>query len=108
LNDLQQGQYTLAVWDKTVTGIPDKPTNVEKGNLIVFPNPAKDEIKVGITNFQNISLQISDTSGRVIMVFKPTEEISKIDVSNWKRGVYTLSEVTSEGNVLSQKTIILQ
>jgi aminopeptidase N len=108
VNELQQGQYTLAVWDKTVTGIYENPTNVEKDNLIVFPNPANDEIKVGITDFQNISLQISDTSGRVIMVFKPTEEISKVDVSNWKRGIYKISEFTSEGNVLSQKTIILR
>jgi hypothetical protein len=42
------------------------------------------------------------------MVFKPTEEISKVDVSNWKRGIYKISEFTSEGNVLSQKTIILR
>ncbi|MFZ4463858.1 MAG: M1 family aminopeptidase [Bacteroidales bacterium] len=108
VNDLQLGQYTLAVWDKTITGITEKPTNVEKGSLIVFPNPAKDELNIGITDFQNISLQISDTSGRVIIVFKPTEEISKIDVSNWKKGVYTLILLTDDGTVLSQKTIILQ
>lgn len=63
-------------------------------NISVFPNPATDFLQIdGLENVEK--LQIMDASGKVVQTIFNIEETVKIDVQNFKTGLYFL-EMTDE------------
>ena len=67
---------------------------VNVDNVVIFPNPVKDELRIMNYKLQEGGLiQITDFSGRVISTYEPqiisSEEI-KINVSTLPQGVYLL------------------
>jgi aminopeptidase N len=108
VDSLAVGEYTLAVWDKTLVGINEnkKPTIQEK--LLVFPNPADDMINVFAKELSNSTITICDSSGRTTITMDLTQPINQLEVSGWKRGIYMINLLDKEGKVMEIKKVILK
>ena len=65
-------------------------------NLIVYPNPARDQILIE-TNSQFKRVLIIDVMGRIVKIVTPSNNI--IDVSDLNKGVYILKIQTSQGAI---------
>ena len=67
------------------TGLKEDP----KLALTAYPNPATHYINLQSNTTKPVSFMITDILGRVFIPMAPIKsELTKIDVSNWKSGVY--------------------
>lgn len=67
-------------------------------NLIIFPNPAQNELLIhsSLINFDSIS--IIDVNGKTVFLSENVRS-KKIDVSSLKPGMYFITITTSEGKI---------
>ncbi len=67
-------------------------------NIIVFPNPAQNEliIQSSLTNFESVC--ITDVNGRIVIPIKPLAS-KKIDISSLNSGMYFITITSTEGNI---------
>lgn len=97
---------TKIQWTGT-TGKNENTTNSEE--VRVFPNPAKDEIEIAISNdIEIISFEIRDKLGRRIN--KNSLQHHKhftVDISDLHRGTYFIYFCTKNEKVISKKIIVL-
>lgn len=73
-------------------------------NVLVYPNPAKNRIKVGIhevAGLDRIKVKFMDTTGKVILVTKAKGKTITLDVSGMPQGLYLL-EICAEGHCYNQ------
>jgi aminopeptidase N len=108
VESLPSGEYTLAVWDKSLVGMHESGKSFFQENLIVFPIPADDLITVFTKDISNSTITICDSSGRTTLTMNLTQSINQLEVSGWKRGVYMINLYNLDGNILGRKKIILQ
>jgi len=106
VDNLQPGEYTLAVWDKQVVDVPKNSLKDDK--FSIFPNPNKGKLNFRFSQKGNYSVLIFDESGKQIDSLKIK---SKRGFWNWKNknvssGVVLVS-VTKDGNLLTTKRILL-
>jgi hypothetical protein len=103
-NPGQPGTFTVVC---SVTGIQQTP---EYHKFTVFPNPAKNEIKLKFVfphtlKNQNSVLHINDINGKSIMEinnpFTDNDEIA-IDISSLPNGIYFLGLQTEDGKSLNK------
>lgn len=76
-----------------------------KPNFNIFPNPAKDLLKIQIENPKDYSFKIIDISGKVL-VEDTLNQSSEIDVFDFKKGIY-LVLVSNSKITMSKKVFIL-
>lgn len=106
LNWLTNGTDTFSL---PTTLLKEKKQNstIIKNSYEVYPNPAKQEIKIMLDG--NIVSEISmlDAFGQQVFFSKTIDSnITSIDVSNMRNGVYFI--LIKEGNNLTSKKIIVQ
>lgn len=67
--------------------------------LVVFPNPAKDNIVISAIGLklQNANLTIYDLSGRIIKALKADDNTIGLDVSGLAKGVYVVKLADVDG-----------
>lgn len=87
------------------TGVADKDASEQE--LIVYPNPATDQLNVVLKNVNKTQLRsyrIIDISGREVMqnIFMDN---NSIDVASLKSGIYFISVTTTNG-VINKKIVI--
>ena len=82
--------------------------------VTVYPNPVKEELNVRVKIFgaENITMRVTDISGRVIFDRKITpDEITtdiKINSAAWSPGFYLLKLVDGHKEILATQKIIRQ
>lgn len=105
---------------RKLKGILFTETNTKPGNaihdldyLLVFPNPAKDEVHLRFILNQEtlVSAEIYDVSGRLIFQpfhdwMMPAEHDIAIDLSEWESGMY-LVRFSTGSNVVTREIIVL-
>lgn len=74
---------------------------IAENNLLVFPNPAKDFIRIAMKENKPLTVELTDVSGRMVMQTKTT---GLLDVSNLQSGVYLL-KVSDDRKVVAGKVI---
>lgn len=74
---------------------------LSENSLLVFPNPAKDFIRIAIRENKPVMVELTDVSGRLVM---QTTTDKLIDVSNLQPGVYVI-KVYSEKRTATGKVI---
>ena len=76
-----------------ITGsFPESISEMVSVQLEVFPNPAKDQIRVQFTgDFSNEMIRISDLQGKIICDKTVNAKMTAIDVRQWPAGQYLLS-----------------
>lgn len=76
-------------------------------NLKVYPNPASDFLfieKVDVWT-ENISANIYDIQGKLLVSFKIENELHQVNIQNFASGIYLLNFYNSSGIVKSFKII---
>ncbi len=56
--------------------------------LSIYPNPAKDNLRIEMKGLSRIS--IYDMSGKLILLKDTNEDFCRLDVSQWSSGIYTV------------------
>lgn len=87
---------------KVVNSIVNRNTDM----LSVFPNPAKDKLRVEWINGQQALLSISDISGKIVFSQLIQNGYNDIPVSQLPRGIYLIQATSGEKIAVSK--IILQ
>ncbi len=87
------------------TGVDE--TNTDNNQVIIFPNPAKDEVFVRIENGKNepVLIALYDLSGKCVKKVQESQGTLKIEVGDLQPGLYVLS-VRMAGISYRQKLII--
>ena len=107
LDDVQPGEYTLAVWDKEALGMEE--FAVSDDSMLVFPNPAQKEVNVSWNTLSDGQIILSDLNGKVLK----TEGFTHADrmvlsVEGLAQGTYLLTRQTLDGSLIETKTIIIK
>jgi len=96
IDSLQLGEYVFAMRDNAV-GIAEN-LKTEAHSIFIFPNPAKDELKIDYKSAlllpsDVLSYSITDINGKVVTAGKlnSSQSAYSIDVSKINNGIYVLN-----------------
>tara|TARA_Y100000589_G_scaffold29168_1_gene24258 strand:+ start:25752 stop:27095 length:1344 start_codon:yes stop_codon:yes gene_type:complete len=59
-------------------------------SLEIYPNPTTGILTVNTGNLTGEKITLIDINGKVVFTFKPTGKITRIDLSKYSKGIYTL------------------
>ena len=76
-----------------------------KNNFSLYPNPANKELYVSFNNKHDVNLSIFNALGEKIYQRKNFKSATKIDVSNFKSGIYFLTLEDGE-NLMKTKFVV--
>lgn len=78
-----------------------------KNNFKIFPNPAKDELKLlKLNQFKPYIFELYDAFGRLVKTVSWREDHQTVDVSSLASGIYVYRIIDEEGNVGSGKLMV--
>lgn len=80
-------------------------SEINKNQIQISPIPAKDFISIKNINDKNLTAEILDLSGRVILSTNVAENDKSIDVTTLKSGNYILVLKKDDTKIISQKII---
>lgn len=69
----------------------------ENSTLKIYPNPAKDRVRVEWNAKERATLTLLDISGKVIQSQTLNQNYSDIDVSRLSNGIYLIQVQSAEG-----------
>ena len=107
LDDVQPGEYTLAVWDKEALGMEE--FAVSEDSMLVFPNPAQKEVNVSWNTLSDGQIILSDLNGKVLKTwgFNQADRMV-LSVEGLAQGTYLLTRQALDGSLIETKTIIIK
>jgi hypothetical protein len=81
--------------------------DMDKINIQLFPNPAKDEVIVSINfpDFKCANISFFKIDGSRVLEFSTFERRNYLDVSRLKAGVYIV-QIEVDGQVVNKRLII--
>ena len=81
--------------------------NTFEKNIVIYPNPAKNNVTIKFGNEinQNIEISILDLSGKTIEIFNTTDTEFKFNVTNLNSGVYFI-KMNTNNETNTQRLII--
>lgn len=68
-------------------------------DLLLYPNPAEEDVVVQLTDGNLLSLQIEDINGRKLFAQDMIKKESRLDISYLKAGIYFITVWTEKGSV---------
>jgi len=84
-------------------------TGIDNGlnnNILVYPNPAKDVLKVSLSKLDlEMKIQIVDITGKVIYNNSLQSKITEIDLSDYTKGMYFI-QLYNNNEITTRKIII--
>jgi|ETNmetMinimDraft_26_1059896.scaffolds.fasta_scaffold00023_31 aminopeptidase N len=106
VDDLQPGEYTLAVWDKTIVG--ENENQINKSNIKIYPNPTEGELNFKFPHKGKYTVLLFDEKGKQI---DSVQINSKKGSWNWKNNNLSsgviIVYVSEKGKVLTTQKIVL-
>jgi aminopeptidase N len=107
LDNVQPGEYTIAVWDKEALGMEE--FTLSEDSMQVFPNPAQKEVNVSWNTLSDGQIILSDLNGKVLKTKSFTQaDRMVLSVEGLAQGTYLLTRQTLDGNLIETKTIIIK
>ena len=86
---------TLPVMTKLYTGVQDEPIAVEPDNgMMIYPNPASDQVTVFLNNTDEQRLRVMDISGHLLFEESSFSDHINLSVASLNSGIY-LVELTN-------------
>ena len=73
--------------------------------VTIFPNPISNELNIRVADFENVSYQMFDATGKLVKQNILTGEITVVDVQQFATGMYTITLLNGNQDFL--KTIKL-
>jgi hypothetical protein len=76
-----------------ITVLPSGLNQISYGDIVAYPNPATEFIKLKIENItlQGASFSIADLQGKNLLMKQPVSDNQLIDLSSYATGVYLLT-----------------
>lgn len=113
IDSLRLGEYVFAMKDGAV-GINESSTGDIQESILVYPNPAKNEIKVDLKNIQlkasdNLMYALTTIEGKTVLAGKiaAKQQLLSIDVSGLQSGIYLVS-INKNNKLATQQKIVVQ
>lgn len=108
IENLLPGQYTLAVYDTEIVGLNEMNNTFQDKEIRVFPNPAHEQITLSWDELSSGKISFTEQNGRQVhqLTFKD-KSVLKLDVSQWKKGVYLIEQQDLEGTSISRTKIVI-
>jgi hypothetical protein len=78
---------------------------VVNNSVMVYPNPATDNVNVICTDGEITSIQLVDLSGKILMNNKVNAISTNVDISPLANGIYTLRTVSKNGRASVHKIV---
>ena len=85
-------------------GVPEQDVNA---SMMIFPNPASDELRIKTTDGTVRSIEILDATGRLALS-APHSEGSVVQLSILSPGIYLVRALDGTGRALAQQRLIVQ
>jgi acetyl esterase/lipase len=82
--------------------------NENKWEWVMYPNPATNQVRIDLTNETQISIVITDISGRIVYSINTQDSILDIDVSGFSSGSYIVQMYSAEHGVVQSKKLIVE
>lgn len=105
VNDIRSGEYAIGLGDGTV-GMNSNET--QQSGVTIYPNPTRGKLSIGINAFnknENLTCQIFDLNGKLVMKKKITEANMQINVNNLESGTYIINISTQKSVIYSSKFV---
>jgi hypothetical protein len=106
VNDLKLGEYTLAVWDKTLVSVPSNQMK-HQNEVLVYPNPAHDLVNFVFPVKGNYKIRITDDSGRQLDQFSCNAQQNSWKPLGYYKGVIVASVFDGEKLITTKKILLL-
>lgn len=107
VDNIQAGQYTLAVWDDLYVGLENREQN--PAFIRVFPNPAEDFVNLTVSLNEETFLEIINEKGQSMMrkLVKKGERLIRWDASEKPAGPYFIRITDKKGDLLSMEKFMI-
>jgi hypothetical protein len=99
------GRPSAGTDNRTITEQIEILNDLSPNTVVVYPNPATDEVNIRISNpFQKAQLRIMDTQGKLIVEqeISPEATLLQLRAGAWKAGLYFI-QLTIDGERTVQK-----
>jgi hypothetical protein len=113
IDSLRLGEYVFAMKDGAV-GINESLVEGTDESMLVYPNPAQNEIKVDLKNIQskasdNLMYTLTTIEGKTVLTGKiaAKQQLLSIDVSSLQSGIYLVS-INKNNKLATQQKIVVQ
>ena len=109
VENLQKGEYTLAIWDHDYVGLEENNTEIQ-GYCNIFPNPSSEAFIINF-NFVNVSeIRIYNSNGKNVGSISVNKNQKSITYSPEKlsAGVYFLQLISDKNIVLFNEKLIVK
>lgn len=103
VNQVMSGDYVLGVWDEKYVNVNDINKDL---NFNVFPNPAKDEIRIELQNDIKGEVIITNQMGQIVKETKINDNELTVNLNGLSSGVYYLNIFNKRENILSEKIVV--
>jgi len=100
-SDISQFPFEIALKGDAIVGIND----VVKNHIRIYPNPATGELNVAFGKIQRYELLITNFIGGEIFKSAVNGYSAKIDLKNFRQGVYFISVIDEDGNSVMKKFV---
>lgn len=97
--------------DKSSVGIVktiDAELNINENtdvNINIYPNPAKDLVKLSVVSGQQSTVRIYNVLGMMVDEIEMNSNEIEINVSSYKPGIYFINVETSNGNIIKKMIV---
>jgi len=83
-------------------------TKLKEENVVVFPNPFNDLLKVTFPNLEYIEVKIFNSIGETMFVEKQNMMTLEINTEDWQPGLYFLNIYENDVFLKSEKLILVR
>lgn len=88
---------TITIWtvSDTITSIQE--FGIEKAGLVLYPNPAQNEVFIAAKNGRIDMIEVFDMNGRIVHSQNANQELHRLNVARLERGLYLVKVHTDKG-----------
>ena len=103
VNDIQTGQYTIGVIDKTQLGIGENALGTKK--MTLSPNPTNNFVKISAEASAS-ELTIVNSLGQIVGSFTVSGNETTISVESLPAGIYFINLLDEKKNIISTEKLV--
>lgn len=107
IDDVQSGEYAIAVWDKEALG--EEELMMPEQRMQVFPNPAQGNVNISWGEPANGQIRIANADGKELknIRFSQTDHVS-LPIGDLPQGCFTVSRLDEAGKVVNVEKLIIK
>ena len=107
IDDVQSGEYAIAVWDKEALG--EEELMMPEQRMQVFPNPAQGNVNISWGESANGQIRIANADGKELknIRFSQTDHVS-LPIGDLPQGCFTVTRLDEVGKVVNVEKLIIK